>query len=98
MAFDVYVTRDDRVPAVEYRMGLTPLFEAPDVSVTFLPERDYHTLRPTDIACANAVLSLEDLITAETFAEADALQCIGRFGAGLDNLDIEACRIAASSS
>lgn len=91
MTYAVYISRDDSVEDLNYRMGLEPLLDHEDVEVTFLSERDYHTLHPSDLEGANAVVSLEDLITGESVAGLSELEIIAGFGAGLDNVDIDAC-------
>lgn len=89
--YTVYVTRDDRLPNRGYTMGLEPLQEEPTVKLVFLPDRDYQTLRTEDLQGANAVISLKDKITEETLDGLTELDIIARFGAGFDNVDIDAC-------
>lgn len=89
--FNVYVSRDDRVEHRDYGMGLESLLESPDVEVTFMPPREYKTIRTEDLRGADAVILLKDAITAETLEGLDDLQVVSRFGAGFDSVDIDAC-------
>lgn len=87
--YNVVIGRDDRVPEKGYTMGLEPLHEREDVEVTFLHRRDYHELRPADVEGANAIIVVEDLVTADTVAELPDIQVVVSYGSGIDNLDIE---------
>jgi D-3-phosphoglycerate dehydrogenase len=89
--FNVYVSRDDRVEHRNYGMGLESLVEDPEVELTFMPKREYHTIRTEDLRGADAVILLKDEITAETLDGLDDLQVVSRFGAGFDGVDIGAC-------
>lgn len=89
--YSVFVTRDDRVPERDYGMGFEPLVSRDGLELTFLPERDYHELRSEDIRGADAVVTIEDLVTSETLDGNDDLQVVAAFGAGIDHVDLDAC-------
>jgi D-3-phosphoglycerate dehydrogenase len=89
--FNVYVSRDDRVEYRNYGMGLESLIEDPEVELTFMPEREYHTIRTEDLRGADALILLKDEVTAETLDGLDDLRIVSRFGAGFDGVDISAC-------
>jgi D-3-phosphoglycerate dehydrogenase len=89
--FDVYVSRDDRLPARDYDMGLDRLFEHPNVDVTFMDARAYRTLRTEDLRGADALVLLKDAVSEETLTGLDDLQVVSRFGAGFDTVDLDAC-------
>lgn len=89
--FSVYISRDDRIEDRDYGMGLESLISNPDVDVTFMPERDYKTIRTEDLRGADAVILLKDEITEKTLDGLDNLRIVSRFGAGFDGVDIDAC-------
>lgn len=88
--YHVYVSRDDRIEARGYDMGLNALFDDPEVEVTFMPEREYKTIETADLERADALVLLKDAVSAETLDGLDRLEVIGRFGAGFDAVDIDA--------
>lgn len=88
--FSLYVSRDDRVPGRDYGMGLEPLHARADVEVRFLPPRDYHELRTEDLRGADAVITIEDLVTEDTLDGLNGLQLVAAFGAGMDHLALDA--------
>lgn len=89
--YTVFVDRDDRVPAKGYTMGFEPLHNREDVEVVFMPDRGYHELKGADIAGANAIITVEDLVTEDTIRGHDKLEVVASFGSGIDNIDIEGC-------
>lgn len=91
--FSVVVTRDWCVEERAFRMGLDALFEDPDVSVDFLRGQDEPDgpIEPEELKGANAVVSLVDPVTADSVSAGDDLRLIAKYGAGFDNIDIDAC-------
>lgn len=90
-AFTVYVTSDYRRPELDFYMGLEPLYDAPDVDVTFL-DREPGPIQPGELAGADAVIAGEpDTVSNESLAGTDRLRVVGRTGAGFNSLDLDAC-------
>jgi len=87
----VYVSRDDRVPDRDYEMGLEPLLKRSEIEVSFIPERDSHELMPDDVRGADALITIEDILSEETLDSVDPFNIVAAFGAGIDHLDIDAC-------
>lgn len=87
----VYVTRDDRVPQRDYHMGLEPLYRRDSLNVQFLEPRAYHELRTTDLRGADAVITIEDLVTDDTLDGLTELELVAAFGAGIDHIALDAC-------
>lgn len=89
--FTIYVTSDFRRPALDFYMGLEPLYDAPGVEVEFL-DREPGPVQPGELAGADAaIVSEPDTVTAESLAGTDRLRVVGRTGAGFNSLDLDAC-------
>jgi D-3-phosphoglycerate dehydrogenase len=90
--YTVYVPRsDDSVPERDFRRGLDPLMEHTDVKLTFLPGREYGTIEPNEVPNANAIIAIQEPVTAELVVELPSLELVAAFGAGLDHIDVDAC-------
>jgi len=74
-------------------IGLALLGAAPDVVWEFLPENS-SVLQPEQVADYDGLLVLTPKVTSTTFAGADRLSIIARFGVGYDNVDVAACTSA----
>lgn len=71
-------------------IGLSLFDSAPNVVWEFLPEHK-PILEPGQVAGYDGLLVLAPRVNAETFAGADRLSIIARFGVGYDNVDLGAC-------
>lgn len=90
--YTVYVPRsDDSVPEREFRRGLDPLIEHPNVVLNFLPGRDYGPIDPAEVSDANAIIAIQEPVTEGLVAALPSLEIVAAFGAGLDHIDIDAC-------
>jgi D-3-phosphoglycerate dehydrogenase len=90
--YTVYVPRsDDSVPERDFRRGLDPLIEHPDVELVFRPGREYGDVQPGEVPGANAIIAIQEPVTAELVAALPSLEIVAAFGAGLDHIDVDAC-------
>ena len=91
-AFRVGITRDFLGPDGTSDLDdlVAPLFEEAGLAWEYIPE---HTpiLQAAHVQPYDALLVLGAGITAETFAGADRLAVIARFGVGYDKIDVGAC-------
>lgn len=90
MTFHVRIERDTRDPDADVVPGLEPLFEDPDVEVSFLSDDRGPELEPEDLQGADAYVSYSYDITDESLEGVDSLKVVTRAGAGYDNYDLEA--------
>ncbi|MFC6954741.1 NAD(P)-dependent oxidoreductase [Halorubellus litoreus] len=91
-SYTVYVPRaDDSVPERDFRRGLDPLLDHPDVEVTYCPGRDYDAIEPDEVPGANAIIAIQERVTADLVAALPTLEIVAAFGAGLDHIDVPAC-------
>lgn len=89
--FTVYVSNDLRVPERDYDMGLGALYDDDSVEVKFLTTQNHDVLRSEDLPGADALVAIQQHVTADTLDGLDDLKLVSAFGAGLDHIDIEAC-------
>lgn len=87
---DVFVTSDLRVPERDHRMGLEPFLEDPTYDVAFRPEDSPPALQPAEIEDVDVLLSIGCDVTADA-VEGSGLRALGKFGSGMDQVDIPAC-------
>lgn len=90
--FTVYVPRsDDSVPERDFHRGLEPLLEREDVIVCFRPGREYGAVHAEEVPDADAIIAIQEPITAALLENLPSLQIVAAFGAGLDHIDVDAC-------
>lgn len=92
--FHLGITRDCIAPDSD-RPGFDPaafavLDEAPGITWEFLP-RYADALTEEDAASYDAILALRPRTSAATVAGNPRLKLLARFGAGFDNVDLDAC-------
>jgi len=95
--FRVGITRDFLTPdgGLAFRdIGLDLLDAAPEVAYEFFPEHRPE-VTPEQIADYDAVIALGPRFGRETFASADRLLLIARFGVGYDRIDMPAATEAS---
>ena len=68
---------------------LSPLREAADVELRFLPPGD--PIRAGEMEDADALILLGERFTAESIPASGRLSVVARFGVGYDTVDVEAC-------
>jgi D-3-phosphoglycerate dehydrogenase len=91
--FSVYVFRDWRVEDRGFTMGLDNLMNDPDIEVSFVRGADEKggSMTGEELEGANAVVALVDDLKEESLQSADDLRIVAKYGAGFDNIDLEAC-------
>lgn len=90
--YTVYVPRsDDSVHERDFRRGLDPLREHPDVDLVFCPGREYGPVEPDQVPGTNAIIAIQEPVTADLVAALPTLEIVAAFGAGLDHIDVAAC-------
>jgi len=89
MVFRVSVERGSGGDRYDWEGGLDPLFEDPDIEVSY-PEIPGGTVPPADLRGVDAFVSRSKQVTADSLADADDLRIVARAGAGYDNLDLDA--------
>jgi D-3-phosphoglycerate dehydrogenase len=82
--FKVYVT--EPIPELDAGLGILR-----DIAEIKLNDRFIGKVLAKDIKDADAIIAGDSKITRESLKEAKKLKVIGRFGAGLDSVDINAC-------
>ena len=90
MVFHVTIERDKSGPDAEFEPGFEPLFEDPDIEVSFLDDDRGPELEPADLRGVDAYVSFSYELTADSLEGVDTLKIATRSGAGYDNFDIEA--------
>jgi len=91
--FTVAVVRDWTVTNRDFYMGLDVLLDNPDFDVTFLRAQadPVRPLRSEELRGTDALVSLVDDINEASLGDTDELRIIAKYGAGFDNIDLEAC-------
>lgn len=90
MTFHVTIERDKSGPDAEFEPGFEPLFEDPDIEVSFLDDDRGPELEPQDLQGVDAYVSFSYELTAASLEGVETLKIATRSGAGYDNFDVEA--------
>ncbi|MGI6038023.1 MAG: NAD(P)-dependent oxidoreductase [Limnochordia bacterium] len=90
--FVVAVDCDMRNPKLGFDMGMSKVLADEEIEVRFLgKELSTELMLPEEMEDIDAFISLIRPIKDSSLAKANRLRWIGRFGAGFDNVDLEAC-------
>jgi D-3-phosphoglycerate dehydrogenase len=81
--FTVFVT--EPIPEIEYGIKILEEFNAR------IRDRFIERIPSEDLKDVDAVIAGDSKITEESLSQADRLRVIGRFGAGVDSVDVNAC-------
>lgn len=90
MTFHVTVEHDRRDPETGVIAGLEPLYEDPDVEISYLADDRGPELEPEDLQGADAYVSHSYDLTAASLEGVDTLKIATRAGAGYENFGLEA--------
>jgi D-3-phosphoglycerate dehydrogenase len=90
MSFHVTVEYDRREPGEDRIGGLEPLYEDPEVEISYLSRDRGPELEPADLEGADAYVSYSHDITAASLEGVESLKLVTRCGAGYDNFDLDA--------
>jgi len=90
MSFHVTVEYDRRDPETGVIGGLEPLYEDPDIEISYLAEDRGPELRPEDLQGADAYVSYAYDLTGASLEGVESLKISTRAGAGYDNFDLGA--------
>ncbi|MFB6311010.1 MAG: 2-hydroxyacid dehydrogenase [Salinirussus sp.] len=86
----VLVTTDLRIPERDQYMGLEPFLEDPVYELKFRSPDRPDALQAAEVADIDVLLSIGCDVTAAAL-EDSGLRALGKFGSGMDQIDIEAC-------
>ncbi|MDR1931972.1 MAG: hypothetical protein LBQ57_04010 [Spirochaetales bacterium] len=90
--FVCVVDRDFRNPEEDFDMGLSSILCDPDIDVRFYKtEADSNAIPAELLKDVDTFISVLRPFNRESLAQANRLKWVGRFGAGFDNVDIQAC-------
>ena len=90
MTFHVTIEYDRREPEDDVVPGLEPLYEDPEIEITYLADDRGPELEPIDLQGADAYVSYSYALTGASLEGVDSLKIATRCGAGYDNFDLEA--------
>lgn len=89
MTFHVTIEYDRREPGVDVVPGLEPLYEDPEIEITYLADDRGPELEPVDLQGTDAYVSYSYQFTAASLEGVDSLKIATRCGAGYDNFDLD---------
>ena len=90
MAFHVTVEYDRREPGEDVIAGLEPLYEDPEIEISYLSRDRGPELEPEDLEGADAYVSYAYDLTADSLEGVESLKLASRSGAGYENFDLDA--------
>jgi D-3-phosphoglycerate dehydrogenase len=90
MTFHVTVEYDRRKPGEEAIEGLEPLYEDPEIEISYLARDRGPELTPEDLEGADAYVSYSHDLTDVSLEGVESLKIATRSGAGYDNFDLDA--------
>jgi D-3-phosphoglycerate dehydrogenase len=90
MTFHVTIEYDRREPGTDVVPGLEPLYEDPEIEISYLADDRGPELEPVDLQGADAYVSYSYDLTAASLEGVDSLKLATRAGAGYENFDLAA--------
>jgi len=90
MTFHVTIEYDRREPGTDVVPGLEPLYEDPEIEISYLPRDRGPELEPEDLQGADAYVSYAYDLTAASLEGVESLKLATRAGAGYENFDLDA--------